>query len=141
MKNIFFKKKNTNNHSEDLVLVTALLVHAAKMDENYTIDEKKIIEKALSQLTKKKIDEISQIITLAEKKESEANHILNFTKEIKKKDINFRKEIVNVLWQIILSDGKSDMYESNLIRRVCGLLYISDKDSGIVKLKVKSSIK
>ena len=137
MKNIFFNKKNTNNDSEDLVLVTALLVHAAKMDENYTIDEKKIIEKALSQLTKKKIDEISQIITLAEKKESEANHILNFTKEIKKKDINFRKEIINILWKIVLSDGKSDMYESNLIRRVCGLLYISDKESGEIKLKNK----
>ena len=137
MKNIFFNKKNTNNNSEDLVLVTALLVHAAKMDENYTIDEKKIIEKALSQLTKKKIDEISQIITLAEKKESEANHILNFTREIKKKDINFRKEIINILWKIVLSDGKSDMYESNLIRRVCGLLYISDKESGEIKLKNK----
>ena len=107
------------------------------MDENYTIDEKKIIEKALSQLTKKNSNEISQIIRLAEKKESESNHILNFTKEIKKKDINFRKEIVNVLWQIILSDGKSDMYESNLVRRVCGLLYISDKESGDIKLKNK----
>jgi len=137
MKNIFFNKKNINNHSEDLVLITALLVHAAKMDENYTIDEKKIIEKALSQLTKKKIDEISQIIILAEKKESEANHILNFTKEIKKKDINFRKEIIDILWKIVLSDGKSDMYESNLIRRVCGLLYISDKESGEIKLKNK----
>tara|TARA_B100001996_G_scaffold179058_1_gene136706 strand:- start:3109 stop:3525 length:417 start_codon:yes stop_codon:yes gene_type:complete len=137
MKNIFFNKKNNINDSEDIVLITALLVHAAKMDENYTIDEKKIIEKALSQLTKKNSDEISQIITLAEKKESEANHILNFTKEIKKKDINFRKEIINVLWQIILSDGKSDMYESNLIRRVCGLLYISDKESGDIKLKNK----
>ena len=137
MKNIFFNKKNTENPSEDLVLITALLVHAAKMDENYTIDEKKIIEKALLQLTKKKFDEISQIITLAEKKESEANHILNFTKEIKKKDINFRKEIIDVLWKIVLSDGKSDMYESNLIRRVCGLLYISDKESGDIKLKNK----
>jgi len=137
MKNIFFKKKNTNNHSEDLVLIAALLVHAAKMDENYTIDEKKIIEKALSQLTKKNSNEISQIITLAEKKESEANHILNFTKEIKKKDINFRKEIIDILWKIVLSDGKSDMYESNLIRRVCGLLYISDKESGEIKLKNK----
>ena len=107
------------------------------MDENYTIDEKKIIEKALSQLTKKNSNEISQIIMSAEKKESESNHILNFTREIKKKDINFRKEIVNVLWQIILSDGKSDMYESNLIRRVCGLLYISDKESGDIKLKNK----
>ena len=137
MKNIFFNKKNNNDNFEDVVLITALLVHAAKMDENYTIEEKKIIEKALSQLTKKNSDEISQIIMLAEKKESEANHILNFTKEIKKKDINFRKEIVNVLWQIILSDGKSDMYESNLIRRVCGLLYISDKESGDIKLKNK----
>ena len=137
MKNIFFNKKNNNDNFEDVVLITALLVHAAKMDENYTIEEKKIIEKALSQLTKKNSDEISQIIILAEKKESEANHILNFTKEIKKKDINFRKEIVNVLWQIILSDGKSDMYESNLIRRVCGLLYISDKESGDIKLKNK----
>ena len=137
MKNIFFNKKNTNNNSEDLVLITALLVHAAKMDENYTVDEKKIIEKALSKLTKKNSNEISQIITLAEKKESEANHILNFTKEIKKKDINFRKEIIDILWKIILSDGKSDMYESNLIRRVCGLLYISDKESGEIKLKNK----
>ena len=137
MKNIFFNKKNNSDNSEDIVLITALLVHAAKMDENYTIDEKKIIEKALSQLTKKNSNEISQIIRLAEKKESESNHILNFTKEIKKKDINFRKEIVNVLWQIILSDGKSDMYESNLVRRVCGLLYISDKESGDIKLKNK----
>ena len=137
MKNIFFNKKNNSDDAEDIVLITALLVHAAKMDENYTIDEKKIIEKTLSQLTKKNSNEISEIIMLAEKKESESNHILNFTKEIKKKDINFRKEIVNVLWQIILSDGKSDMYESNLIRRVCGLLYISDKESGDIKLKNK----
>ena len=137
MKNIFFNKKNNSDNAEDIVLITALLVHAAKMDENYTIDEKKIIEKALSQLTKKNSNEISEIIMLAEKKESESNHILNFTREIKKKDINFRKEIVNVLWQIILSDGKSDMYESNLIRRVCGLLYISDKESGDIKLKNK----
>ena len=137
MKNIFFNKKNNSDNAEDIVLITALLVHAAKMDENYTIDEKKIIEKALSQLTKKNSNEISQIIMLAEKKESESNHILNFTKEIKKKDINFRKEIINVLWKIILSDGKSDMYESNLIRRVCGLLYISDKESGDIKLKNK----
>ena len=137
MKNIFFNKKNNSDNAEDIVLITALLVHAAKMDENYTIDEKKIIEKALSQLTKKNSNEISQIIMSAEKKESESNHILNFTREIKKKDINFRKEIVNVLWQIILSDGKSDMYESNLVRRVCGLLYISDKESGDIKLKNK----
>ena len=137
MKNIFSNKKNNNDNSEDIVLITALLVHAAKMDENYTMDEKKIIEKALSQLTKKDSNEISQIITLAEKKESEANHILNFTREIKKKDINFRKEIIDILWKIVLSDGKSDMYESNLIRRVCGLLYISDKESGDIKLKNK----
>ena len=117
-----------------------LLETKRKHVRRYSVDKIppiEIIEKALSQLTKKNSNEISQIIMLAEKKESESNHILNFTKEIKKKDINFRKEIINVLWKIILSDGKSDMYESNLIRRVCGLLYISDKESGDIKLKNK----
>ena len=137
VQNIFKNMSKDTKDKKNLVLICALCVHAAKMDENYTVDEKKIIEKALSKLTKKNSNEISQIINLAEKKESEANHILNFTKEIKKKDINFRKEIIDILWKIVLSDGKSDMYESNLIRRVCGLLYISDKESGDIKLKNK----
>ena len=133
----FFKKKNIDNSSEESVLIAALLIHAAKMDENYTIEEKKIIEQAMTKLTGKNSTEISEIIVSAEKKEAEENQIVNFTREIKKKDTDFRKKVIDILWKIILSDGKSDMYESNLMRRVCGLLYVSDRESGEIKLKNK----
>mgnify|MGYP001439980600 FL=1 len=133
----FFKKKNVANSSEESVLIAALLIHAAKMDENYTIEEKKIIEQAMTKLTGKNSTEISEIIVSAEKKEAEENQIVNFTREIKKKDTDFRKKVIDILWKIILSDGKSDMYESNLMRRVCGLLYVSDRESGEIKLKNK----
>ncbi len=133
----FFKKKNVANSSEESVLIAALLIHAAKMDENYTIEEKKIIEQAMTKLTGKNSTEISEIIVSAEKKEAEENQIVTFTREIKKKDTDFRKKVIDVLWKIILSDGKSDMYESNLMRRICGLLYVSDRESGEIKLKNK----
>ena len=133
----FFKKKNIDNSFEESVLIAALLIHAAKMDENYTIEEKKIIEQAMTKLTGKNSTEISEIIVSAEKKEAEENQIVNFTREIKKKDTDFRKKVIDILWKIILSDGKSDMYESNLMRRVCGLLYVSDRESGEIKLKNK----
>ena len=133
----FFKKKNIDNSSEESVLIAALLIHAAKMDENYTIEEKKIIEQAMTKLTGKNSTEISEIIVSAEKKEAEENQIVNFTREIKKKDTDFRKKVIDVLWKIILSDGKSDIYESNLMRRICGLLYVSDRESGEIKLKNK----
>ena len=107
------------------------------MDENYTIEEKKIIERAMTKLTGKNSTEISEIIASAEKKEAEENQIVTFTREIKKKDTDFRKKVIDVLWKIILSDGKSDIYESNLMRRICGLLYVSDRESGEIKLKNK----
>ena len=133
----FFKKKNIDNSSEESVLIAALLIHAAKMDENYTIEEKKIIERAMIKLTGKNSTKISEIIVSAEKREAEENQIVTFTREIKKKDTEFRKKVIDVLWKIILSDGKSDMYESNLMRRICGLLYVSDRESGEIKLKNK----
>ena len=133
----FFKKKNIDNSFEESVLIAALLIHAAKMDENYTIEEKKIIERAMTKLTGKNSTEISEIIVSAEKKEAEENQIVTFTREIKKKDTDFRKKVIDVLWKIILSDGKSDIYESNLMRRICGLLYVSDRESGEIKLKNK----
>ena len=133
----FFKKKNIDNSFEESVLIAALLIHAAKMDENYTIEEKKIIERAMTKLTGKNSTEISEIIASAEKKEAEENQIVTFTREIKKKDTDFRKKVIDVLWKIILSDGKSDIYESNLMRRICGLLYVSDRESGEIKLKNK----
>ena len=132
----FFKKKEKNINNKD-VLVAALLIHAAKIDENYTDNEKKIIKKALISLNEITADEATILLENAEK-EKESNQIVEFTKEIKNNPINFRMKIIEILWKIVYSDGSSDDYESNLIRRVCGLLYISDKESGMIKLKVKN---
>ena len=122
-------------------MVAALLVHAAKMDENYTGAERKIITKALIDFTQLPNNKISEIIELAEKKEQESNQIIEFTKEIKKNTMKSRLQILELLWKIIYSDGIADRYETNLIRRVCGLLYISDKDNGDIKLKVQRETK
>ena len=138
-KNIFNKKKVNNTNEKD-VLVAALLVHAAKIDENYTEDEKKLIKKALIKLYKLKDVESADLLNKAEKIEKESNQIIEFTKEIKKNSLEFRLKIIEILWEIVYSDGANDNYESNLIRRVCGLLYVSDKDNGIIKTKIKNLI-
>ena len=133
----FFKnqeKENSNNN----ILVIALLIHAAKIDENYTEIEKKIIIKAIIQLYNTSFNESEKLLKLAEKKEEESNQIVEFTREIKKYPIEFRLKIIEIIWKIVYSDDTSDNYESNLIRRICGLLYISDKDNGIIKTKVKN---
>ena len=135
-KNLFKnqKKQNSNNN----ILVIALLIHAAKIDENYTEIEKKIIIKAIIQLYNVSSNEAEKLLKLAEKKEEESNQIVEFTREIKKFSIEFRLKIIEIIWKIVYSDDTSDNYESNLIRRICGLLYISDKDNGIIKTKVKN---
>ena len=135
-----FKKKNEKKDNNN-ILVAALLIHAAKIDENYTEAEKTIIKKALMELGLVKLNEANELLIEAEKKEQDSNQILEFTQQIKKNPIEFRLKIIEILWKIVYSDGTSDNYESNLIRRVCGLLYISDKDSGIIKTKVKNSLK
>ena len=137
----FFKKKKETNSDEKDVLIAALLIHAAKIDEIYTDDEKDIIKKALIDLNKINIEQAEKILKLAEKKEEESNQIVEFTKEIKKQPMEFRLKIIEIIWKIVYSDGTSDNYESNLIRRICGLLYISDKDNGIIKTKVQNYIK
>ena len=136
LKNFFKnqKKENSNNN----ILVIALLIHAAKIDENYTEIEKKIIIKAIIQLYNTSFNESQKLLKLAEKKEEESNQIVEFTREIKKYPIEFRLKIIEIIWKIVYSDNTSDNYESNLIRRICGLLYISDKDNGIIKTKVKN---
>jgi len=136
-----FKKKNTDNTTDKNILIGALLIHAAKVDENYTEKEKNIIKRALMDLNNMNITKVDEIMELAEKKEKESNQIVEFTQKIKKETIDFKLKIIEILWKIVYSDGVDDNYESNLIRRVCGLLYISDKDSGIIKLKVRNSIK
>ena len=137
----FFKKRKEKDVNNKNVLIAALLIHAAKIDENYTEIEKKIIQKTIVQLNKINADEAEKLLKIAEKKEEESNQIIGFTSEIKKYSMEFRLKIIEIIWEIVYSDRTNDNYESNLIRRICGLLYISDKDSGIIKMKVKNSNK
>ena len=137
----FFEKKNEENINNKDILITALLIHAAKIDDNYTDVEKEIIKKALISLNVITLNEAEELLKKAEKIEQESNQIIAFTREIKNNSMEFRLKIIEILWKIVYSDGTSDNYESNLIRRLCGLLYISDKDGGIIKLKVKNSMK
>ena len=136
-KKIFNKKKKEDSDNKN-ILVAALLIHAAKIDENYTNAEKKIIKQALMELNNISSDQTENLIRLAEKKEEESNQIVEFTKEIKKYSMKFRLKIIEIIWKIVYSDNSNDNYESNLIRRICGLLYISDKDNGIIRTKVKN---
>jgi len=135
-KNIFKKEKKIE--PENNVLIASLLIHAAKIDENYTEKEKKIIKKSLIDLFNIDLNKAEKLLADAEKKEQESNQIVEFTKEIKKYSMESRLKIIEVVWKIVYSDGTSDSYESNLIRRICGLLYISDKDNGIIKNKIQS---
>ena len=133
--------KNTENKkSNELLLKTAsLLVHAAKIDENFTDKERKIIETAMINLGADRT-EVKNIIIEAENIESNSNQILDFTREIKNKDNNFKIEIIETLWSIIYSNNEADMYESNLMRRLAGLLYIDNKVMGDIKDKIKKKI-
>ena len=137
-----FKRKIKKGNEEKIhnknILIAALLIHAAKIDDNYTTIEKEIIKKALTSLFGIKPNETEELFKKAEKKEQESNQIIEFTKEIKKNSMEFRLKIIEILWKIVYSDCTNDNYESNLIRRVCGLLYIPDKESGMIKLKVKN---
>ena len=139
IKNIFKKEKKIEVINN--VLIAALLIHAAKIDENYTDDEKKIVTRSVTNLFNINSEEAEKLVADAEKKEQESNQIVEFTKEIKKYSMESRLKIIEVIWKIVYSDGTSDDYESNLIRRICGLLYISDKDNGIIKTKVQNLLK
>ena len=137
----FFQKEKKENLNNKNILIIALLIHAAKIDENYTDVEKKIIKKALVDLNNINSEQAEELIKHAEKKEVESNQIVEFTKEIKKYSMESRLKVIEVIWKIVYSDGTNDSYESNLIRRICGLLYISDKDNGIIKTKVQNLLK
>jgi len=136
-----FKKKNEAENDEShlsLISIAALLIHSAKIDENYTDKEKVIIKKALIEMgaDQKNLDEI---IKDAELKERNSNQILEFTKEVKNKNIDEKKIVVEALWNIIYSDDNADMYENNLMRRLSGLLYLDPKVVGDIKEKIKSN--
>ena len=131
--NIFKKKNKDILIDKRLVLICALFVHAAKMDENYTDKERSIILKALPDISDNKNIDFKIILEEAEKMENDSNQILEFTKEIKKLEKKTRLKILEILWKIIYSDNILDVYESTLMRRLGGLLYISDKEIGEIK--------
>ena len=118
----------------EIVGVVALLVHASKLDENYTNDEKIIIKNFISNISKDNDPE--KILNDAKKLEGNSNQILNFTKLIKNKPIEFKKKIIKELWKLLISDKNIDQYEANLMRRISGLIYIDDKTTGELKLQV-----
>ena len=111
---IFKKKEEKNNFDNKDILIAALLIHAAKMDENYTNIEKKIIQKALVDLNNINETKAEEIIKYAEKEEEESNQIVKFTGEVKKYSMEYRLKIIEVIWKIVYSDGVTDNFESNL---------------------------
>ena len=137
MFNISNKKENKDEKNSNLNKKAAsLLIHAAKIDENYTEKEKEIIKKTLIDLGVLK-DNVDKVFSEAEMAEKDANQILDFTREIKNADEKFKVKIVESLWNIIFSDGSSDMYESNFMRRLTGLIYLDNKIVGDIKEKIK----
>ena len=137
MFNFFSKNKDDESNKHNLhVKTAALLIYAAKIDENYSNIEKKIIKKTLINLgvNEKNLEEILQ---KAQNAEANSNQILEFTKEIKNTDENFKINIIETLWTIIYSDNNLDMYESNFMRRLTGLLYLDSKIVGNIKEKIK----
>ena len=129
------KNKEKPGINVECVNVSCLLIHAAKIDENYTSKEREIIKKTVEKLYPD-LNNLDDIISKAEQKEKDSNHIQEFTKEVKSLSKENKIIIVETLWRIILSDGKSDIYENNLMRRLAGLLYLDDKIIGETKVKV-----
>ena len=140
MFNLF--KKDIENKDEDnhlsLISIAALLIHSAKIDENYTEKEKKIIRNALIEMGADQ-NNLDKILKDAELKEKDSNQILEFTKEVKNKSLEEKKIVIEALWNIIYSDENADMYETNLMRRLSGLLYLDPKVVGDIKEKIKSN--
>ena len=129
------KNKEKPDSNAESINIACLLIHAAKIDENYTSEEKEIIKKTVNKLYPD-LNNLDEIVLKAEQKENDSNHIQEFTKEVKSLSLENKIIIVETLWRIILSDGKSDIYENNLMRRLAGLLYLDDKIVGETKVKV-----
>ena len=123
-----------NLNKENVTAISALLVHAAKIDEIYTDHEKKLIKNFIKSYLKD--EEINETLKKAEEIENNSNQLLNFTNIIKKESMDFKKDIIEHLWRVVISDKTVDQYESNLIRRICGLIYFPDKECAEIKLNL-----
>jgi len=140
MLNFLKKKESSKLQQIDIISKTAsLLIHAAKIDENYTNNERIIIERTLVELGANK-EKLNELIKRAEENEKNSNQILDFTKDIKSTDQNFKIKLIESLWKIIYSNKTSDIYESNLMRRLSGLLYLDNKMVGDIKEKIKKNL-
>ena len=133
---MFFKKSKDHNNNNDLAKVAALLIHAAKIDENYSEKEEEIIKQALLKIGAND-ENIQKIVNDGKSIEDNANQILDFTKEVKNMNNQNKIKIIETLWRIIYSNKEADMYETNLMRRLAGLLYIDNKIIGDIKEKIK----
>ena len=133
---MFFKKDSTETNNNFLVKTCALLIHAAKIDENYTENEEDIIKKTLLELGAKE-ETISKTIKEAKSIEENSNQILDFTRKVKNLPENDKIKIIEALWSIIYSNNEADIYETNLMRRLAGLLYIDSSTMGDIKDKIK----
>ncbi len=133
-----FKKEETDRDTRhpSIMAVACLLIHSAKIDQNFTDKEKKIIKDSIIEMGAE-ADGIDKIMIEAEDKEKDSNQILDFTREIKNVDEEDKKMIIEALWKIIYSDKDADMYETNLMRRISGLLYLDPKVVGDIKEKVR----
>ena len=125
-------------NEKEIVTIAALLVHAAKIDEIYSDHEKKIIIDFIDNNIKDK-SQSQKILTEAEILEADSNQLLNYTKIVKEGPVEIKKEIIEQLWKILISDNSVDQYESNLMRRICGLIYFSDKDSGEIRMRLSKN--
>ena len=136
----FFDKVKNKNIEDPITKIAALLIHVAKIDENYTEKEREIIKKAINDLGSN-TEVTNDILIKAEEIEKNSNQILDFTKEVKNMDKASKIKIVEVLWNIIYSDNSADMYENNLMRRLTGLLYLDANIVGNIKNKIISNLK
>ena len=135
---MFFKKK-IEDKGDNLIKIAALLIHAAKIDENYSEQEEKIIGQTIMEIGAQEAD-LKEIMIKAKELESNSNQILDFTKEVKNMDEQNKIKIVETLWRIIYSNDEADIYETSLMRRLTGLLYIDSKLMGNIKEKIKKEI-
>ena len=136
---MFFKENKKKGDNDTLIKVAALLIHAAKIDENYTIKEEEIIKKAILKIGADN-NQIQKIMDNAKTFEDNSNQILDFTKEVKNMETENKVMIIETLWKIIYSNNEADVYESNLMRRLAGLLYVDSKTMGDIKEKIKKEI-
>ena len=122
---------------ESVIGISALLVHAASIDENYSDHEKELVKEFIKSYLKE--DSSDEILKKAEDIEKNSNQLLNYTNIIKQNSLEIKKDIIEHLWKVLISDNTVDQYESNLMRRICGLIYFSDKECAEIKLKLLNS--